>query len=375
MRDLVVNTAARVDALRQNGTLQIEVRAPVRGEGIRCTRISPHDRPEVVELLKRIASGTDADVSWLSNQDIDQLEQLGILIGRSMLPQPVPLELTGEVSQAELHLPEMRFDNQGLELPSVPLSIPDRGKVVWIRDELRCVWLPCALTAEQVEAVARLKNGMPPGELSGGMCDQLSQIGILDLSRERAALRPIWDRTLAAARDALDRIGYALVPFLLPAHLLAAVQTYYRRHIAEGFMKLGDDQALRYSAHREPLAEWLHHQVSIILKPILDGRFKPSYSFVCAYVGSASLPRHSDRVQCEVTVSLCVDASPGAERWPLFLESPAERAIVQLRIGIGHAVVFKGRELAHWRNALARGEQFTSLLFHFADAGLVGSLD
>ena len=140
-------------------------------------------------------------------------------------------------------------------------------------------------------------------------------------------------------------------------------------------MKLNDEHAARFSAHREPFAEWLHQQIDCILKPIFSGRFKPSYSFVCAYAGGADLPRHTDRAQCEVTLSLCVDASPGAEGWPLYLESPTENVMVESRLGVGHALVFKGRQMPHSRKPLSKGEWFVALLFHFVEVGFDGSLD
>ena len=74
-------------------------------------------------------------------------------------------------------------------------------------------------------------------------------------------------------------------------------------------------------------------------------------------------------------MSLCVRASAGAERWPLCLESAQEDAVVELRLGIGQAIIFKGRVLPHFRRPLGEGERFMSLLFHYVEPGFTGSRD
>jgi hypothetical protein len=374
MPDLIVNTAARIEAFRSDGKVQFKVEAPIRGEGLRCTRISEDSQPEVVELLKRVGMGTEADLALLSEQDINCLKEFGILVLESSFSRTVHLDLTTRGSGGKDDPPQIRFQGPELHLPDVPLQTPDGGMVIWTRDSLRAVWFPHMLTPEQLQAVRRVMNGTSPWELGDGAGEELFRSGILDSSSNPLILRAIWERTLAVAGDQLDRNGYAVIPSLLPPYLLDVVKDYYRRSIAEGFLRLEDEHAVRYTAHREPLAEWLHQQIADILKPILSGRFKPSYSFVCAYTGGAELPRHTDRAQCEVTVSLCVDASPGAERWPLYLES-AGGVMVESRLGIGHALVFKGRELPHSRNTLADGERFVTLLFHFVEVGFNGSLD
>jgi hypothetical protein len=123
------------------------------------------------------------------------------------------------------------------------------------------------------------------------------------------------------------------------------------------------------------LAEWLHSQVATLLAPVLGICSKPSYSFVSAYAGGATLPLHSDRPQCEITVSLCVFATAGGQRWPLHLQSLTEDTLVEMRLGVGQAAIFKGREIPHSRPALPANAQSISLLFHFVDDTFNGSLD
>ena len=51
---------------------------------------------------------------------------------------------------------------------------------------------------------------------------------------------------------------------------------------------------------------------------------KPSYAYVSCYQGGADLPMHTDRVQCEYSITLLIDHSPeptGRSPWPLFLDA------------------------------------------------------
>ena len=272
-------------------------------------------------------------------------------------------------------IPDVRFDDAELSPPAVSLSVPESGGIAWIRDKVRDVWFPYALDGRLLDATRKLSLGWSPHRLGAATRERLLRVGILDEPRATSEHRAHWRRTLTQARLDLDSRGYAVIPALLPSYLVDAAATYYRRCIAQGRMHLGDEQALRYSAHRDPLAEWLHSRVDAALQPVLASRFKRSYSFVSAYVQGASLPRHTDRPQCAITVSICIDASAGAEGWPLYVESPGEGAMIEFRAGIGHAIAFKGHELPHSRNALGAGQRYTSLLFHFADVDFGESLD
>ena len=231
----------------------------------------------------------------------------------------------------------------------MPLVVPADGALVWAPDAVRGVDFPVALTAAQIAG---------PPDLSG-----------------LTAAPEGWDEALAVAAADLETRGCATVPALLPQHLVAAVGDYYRRALGEGLLRFDAGQSQRFFAHRDPLAEWMHTLVGAALRPVLGDRYKPSYTFVAAYLGGASVRRHTDRPQCEVTVSMCVEATPGARRWPLLIEMPSEEAVLDARLGVGHAVVFKGRDLPHARSTLGDGERYITILFHFAAADFDGDLD
>src|SRR5262245_13309067 len=184
MANLVVNTAARIEINANDGGMEVEIEAPIRGEGVRVTRISEQRQPDAFRLLKRVGAALDPQKLMLSQKDIGLLAQFGILILDSNFPTDVPLDLRTAMPQLEDNPLQIRFQNTGLDLPDVPLEVPDGGEVVWIQDRLRGIWCPYMLTRRQFEAVQRIMAGSSPWGLGNAICEELSQTGILDFSRD-----------------------------------------------------------------------------------------------------------------------------------------------------------------------------------------------
>ncbi len=126
----------------------------------------------------------------------------------------------------------------------------------------------------------------------------------------------------------------------------------------------------------EPLARVLHEPLAAFVSGIAGARMKASYSYSITYLGGATLAQHTDREQCELTVSLLVDEWPAPDAgsgWPLHVAAPGGEVSVRLQPGDG--LVLHGRELAHWRAPLAEGRRSTSILFHFVPEAFAGRLD
>lgn len=290
-----------------------------------------------------------------------------------------PIELDVTVSTDELEsgklyedpVRDVRFEPEAGSLPDVPLKTLPQGEIVLMRDPVRCVWFPNSLSNSQVELVrSKLSEKVSIGAAHALRADEM-----FVPQHDTSELCTQWSNMLAEARNKLTSHRFALVSSLLPSHLLNAIAAYYRQRVAQGYIRLRPGTTNNYAAHREPLAEWLHPIVGEMLRPAFPVEVKPSYTYLSVYTGGATLERHTDRPQCEFTVSLCVDATPGGERWPLYVESPVDNAVIEVRLPVGDAIIFKGRELPHSRRALALQESVTSLLFHFVETTFQGGLD
>src|SRR5262249_38214088 len=138
--------------------------------------------------------------------------------------------------------------------------------------------------------------------------------------------------------------------------------------LAEGGVPLGDPRvATRYWIHDEFVASFLHQQLAAAVGRIVGEPMKPSFSYFASYQPGSTLPRHTDREQCEVTISLQVDYEPdpdGPSGWLLYVEdSRAPDGFASVDLGLGDAVCYRGRELTHYRDVLPAEHVSTSIFF------------
>jgi hypothetical protein len=170
--------------------------------------------------------------------------------------------------------------------------------------------------------------------------------------------------------------GYTNIAGLIPPFHLGALRRYYRFHTRSGSFKLGDGQvARRYYAHNEAASCFIHCQLTGAVSDIARTLVKPSYSYLAAYESGSVLERHTDREQCEFTVTLCVDATPEPQAqvpWPIQLDVP--EGAMRIWQYVGDGLLFRGRQLPHYRDMLPEGSTSTSLLLHYVNDTFEGQL-
>ena len=158
-----------------------------------------------------------------------------------------------------------------------------------------------------------------------------------------------------------------------PFHI-AALRRYYRYLIRTGAIRLGDGQSpRRYVAYNEPVARFFHHDIAATLSAVAGEPLKPSYVYLASYLSGAELKKHTDREQCEFSVTLCLDFSPEpalATPWPIRLDTPTGTVTVYQALGDGLA--YRGTRLPHYRSALGEGQTSTSIFFHYVAADFAG---
>ena len=103
---------------------------------------------------------------------------------------------------------------------------------------------------------------------------------------------------------------------------------------------------------------------------------KPSYVYFASYQGGAELERHTDRPQCEFSITYCLDFTPEPVRatpWPILLDTPAGRVTVYQ--AIGDALLYRGCQVPHYRRRLQEGATSSSFFFHFVREDFTGPLN
>ena len=142
-------------------------------------------------------------------------------------------------------------------------------------------------------------------------------------------------------------------------------------------MRLGDPQSpKRYAAHNESVARFFHHQLARTVSALVGEQVRPSYVYVASYQQGADLEKHTDREQCEFSISFCLDFSPEPHNqtgWPLILH-PAEGTVSVYQC-IGDGLLYRGMDVPHSRSNLGAGRTSTSIFFHYVGENFRGSLE
>jgi hypothetical protein len=269
--------------------------------------------------------------------------------------------------------------------PSIPLELSRRARfrerflsgypLLWLEDPTSEILLPFWVAHDWFPLMAALKSDTSPSELPFDMASALWRAGALVEPTEERKRAECKQNALHDAKACFASLGYANIGGLVhPAHL-TELRAYYRLLIRTQ-TEIGDAQcARRYGIHNESLARFFHHQFARVIEQVVGEPVLPSYCYFAGYCEGAVLARHTDRAQCEFSVTLLIDYAPlqeASSQWPLWLETrKGQLAVCQ---AAGDALIYRGRELPHWRTALPGGNRSYSLLFHYVPANFTGPL-
>lgn len=365
--------------LGENG-LEWAVDAAVRGEGLRQSVVTQARMPGAHAFLLQVAASLDDSLRVDADTAAD-LAAIGFLVPRGSKSDEVQFSATlDEPLYEDVPLPRTLVVNRHVRFDDAPLAVPfARGSVVYVVDPVRHLELPYWIDGDETSLITRLLDPKArPPRLSKQQRAALAGAGILHDPEQTRAQRGRLARMFAKSRAQIDAPGFAALGELLPPLFLAAMRRYFRTKIAEGHLKFGDAQSPgRYNMHNEPFCVWLHEQITALIARAIPRPIKKSYTYAAAYKAGAELEIHTDRPQCEYTLSLTLDATPDSSReaaWPLCLASAADDAVVQVLLVPGDALLFRGRKLPHFRERLDAGRTSTSLLFHFVNRSFRGRL-
>jgi hypothetical protein len=239
-----------------------------------------------------------------------------------------------------------------------------------------------------------LRSGEGSTEVTAALIDELQACGVL-VPANRTPKHPVFDFASAetelsafvtedgipkasrnASAESIRIRKCAIVPGFLPEPLRLRLWRYYETLMKQGFMRMDESQSRRLTLHNETVAKWLHHATTPIVRDLIPEPIKPSYSYLGFYLSGAVLGRHVDREQCEYTISFALSAEPSTaveDAWPLYAELESGEEFKAL-LAPGDALVFKGRELPHYRHPLADGRSSQSIFLHYVHESFSGRL-
>jgi len=252
-----------------------------------------------------------------------------------------------------------------------------QGTIAWVQGNANRMLLPFWIGRDVESLVRGLSPNEPvPASIPLKLRKTLAAAGIfIPEARTDSDLSRSQELKHKASAQFRER-GYApLIGLIHPFHV-AALRRYYRYRIRTGALQLGDGQSSRrYVDYNEPVARYFHDQIASTLSELAGELLKPSYVYLASYLSGAELKKHTDREQCDFSVTLCLDYSPEpvlATPWPIHLETTAGTVTVYQSLGDGLA--YRGTRLPHYRDVLSAGQSSTSIFFHYVKNDFAGPL-
>lgn len=86
----------------------------------------------------------------------------------------------------------------------------------------------------------------------------------------------------------------------------------------------------------------------------------PTYTYARVYKNGATLEGHTDRSECEISLTINLD---GDEDWPIWIETPDGKE-VRVSLKPGDAMIYLGCTARHWREEYT-GNWYTQCFLHY----------
>ena len=292
--------------------------------------------------------------------------------GEDLAGRPLVLHPDGWITQGE-DLPT-ELAGQLSHLDHFALQ----GFIFWLRDPGTQMVQPFWLGRELAASLRGLKPGDPvPDSVSPQIRRSLAIAGIFVPGDFVARRRQQWAESLARSSAEFRQKHYSPMRGLIHPFHVAALRRYFRHLIRKGALPLGDAQSSRrFIAHNESVLRFFHHQLTAVVSGIAGEPVKPSYVYLGAYQGGATLAKHTDREQCQFSITFCLDYSPEPRAetpWPIELH-PEDRKVTVFQ-SIGDGLFYRGCLVPHSRQALPEGHSSTSVFFHYVHENFAGPLD
>lgn len=142
---------------------------------------------------------------------------------------------------------------------------------------------------------------------------------------------------------------------------------HYVQHMFELYDQnklVKDDQCpLSDSIYNDELFVELLHKMAAPIGKMINRELLPTYTYARIYRNGEVLKKHVDRDACEIsaTITLGYDSK---FIWKLFFD---EEKQIPVELDVGEMVVYKGREVVHWRPAF-KGNWQVQVFLHYVDA-------
>ena len=159
--------------------------------------------------------------------------------------------------------------------------------------------------------------------------------------------------------------GFEVVKGFIPPFFSNYLRNYFNLKTNNEDLK-GDSQAPNsYCIYGDPAFDMVMAMSTQDIGKIVGKCLVPQYTYARIYLNGADLKIHSDRPECEYSVSLSLGGEY-EKPWPIWIKDYAGKSH-EVPLDEGDMVVYHGTELEHWREKFDGNTQ-TQLFMHYVDA-------
>ena len=157
------------------------------------------------------------------------------------------------------------------------------------------------------------------------------------------------------------------------------IKEYFHYAIDNGKYSLGDSQSNRYKSHNDFMCRILHYEALPLIEHIVKKELIPTYTYLSCYVKGCDLPAHTDRPDCEYTVSFVIDKpdynwniyvdmnkEPGKSRgrYRQYVNEDRKPFCKKVDCSAGGLMMFNGIDHIHFREEL-EADYYYIILLHY----------
>ena len=167
--------------------------------------------------------------------------------------------------------------------------------------------------------------------------------------------------------------GYVLVKNFIPVDTAEYLFNYLRfsthalvlanksKDIVEGDVQVPGSWGSR---HGDLAFDSLMKMMKPKMEEVTGLELWPTYTYTRLYKTGNSLAKHTDRESCEISVTLKLsDTGEEGYNWPIWMKN------TEYKLDKGDAVVYRGRDLEHWREICEApvGWRMGQVFMHYVD--------
>jgi hypothetical protein len=168
------------------------------------------------------------------------------------------------------------------------------------------------------------------------------------------------DSTDSAA--SFTRDWFVVVPALISDPLLGFLWRHVLAVAPTARIEVEDGLAAR-GRYADVVMEHLLGRLQPLVEASTGISLEPTYSYWRLYGRGDALRRHSDRPSCEISATINLGQEPSVP-WPICIDG--KRGVASIRLEPGDALIYRGIDADHWRDAY-QGERLAQVFLHYVD--------